>query len=82
MKPMPAFSEQVLESLETRIPQMAQTAFSHAHFKALTISGKVVQTIGDQLVELSAEGTVRVLKGIAPPLQVQVGTKRVRKVSK
>jgi hypothetical protein len=43
MKPKKQFSEKALESLEIRIPQMAQAAFSQAHLKALAVSGKVLQ---------------------------------------
>jgi hypothetical protein len=76
------FSEKALEYLETRIPQMAQAAFSQAHLKALAVSGKVLQVSGGRLVELSAEGSVRVIKSVEPPLRVQTGVKRIRKVTR
>jgi hypothetical protein len=79
MKPKNQFSEKALESLETRIPQMAQAAFSQAHLKALTFSGKVLQVSKGSLVELSAEGSVRVIKPVEPSFRVQAGVKRVRK---
>ncbi len=80
MKPKSPLSEEVLESLETRIPQLAQAAFSQAHLKALAHSGKVLQVSDGRLVELSAEGSVRVIKSVGPSFKVQAGTKRVRKV--
>jgi hypothetical protein len=82
MKPKNQFSEKALESLETRIPQMAQSAFSQAHLKALAVSGKVLQVSGGSLVELSAEGSVRIIKAVAPSFQVQAGIKRIRKVTR
>ncbi|MDO9571666.1 MAG: hypothetical protein Q7J58_20135 [Hydrogenophaga sp.] len=82
MKPKKQFSEKALESLESRIPQMAQAAFSQAHLKALAVSGKVLQVSEGCLVELSAEGTVRVIKSVEPSFRVQAGVKRVRKVTR
>jgi hypothetical protein len=80
MKPKSQFSEEVLQSLEARIPKMAQAAFSQAHLKALAHSGKVLQVTDGRLVELSAEGLVRVVKSVEPSFRVQTGVKRVRKV--
>lgn len=82
MKPKIQFSEKALESLENRIPQMAQAAFSQAHLKALAVSGKVLQVSGGHLVELSAEGSVRVIKSVEPSFRVQAGVKRIRKVTR
>jgi hypothetical protein len=82
MKPQKHFSEKALASLETRIPQMAQAAFSQAHLKALAVSGKVLQVSGGRLVELSAEGSVRVIKSVEPSFRVQAGVKRVRKATR
>lgn len=82
MKPKSQFSEKALESLETRIPQMAQAAFSQANLKALAVSGKVLQVSNGRLVELSAEGSVRVIKSVEPSFRVQAGVKRVRKVTR
>ncbi len=79
MKHPKQFSEEALTSLESRIPDMAQAAFSQAHLKALATSGKVLQVANGQLVELSAEGSVRVLKTLAPSFRVQAGVKLVRK---
>lgn len=82
MKPKSQFSEKALDSLETRIPQMAQAAFSQANLKALAVSGKVLQVSNGRLVELSAEGSVRVIKSVEPSFRVQAGVKRVRKVTR
>lgn len=78
MKYAKQFSEEALTSLQSRIPDMAQAAFSQAHLKALATSGKVLQVSNGQLVELSAEGSVRVIKTLAPSLKVRVGSKRFR----
>ena len=80
MKPNNLLSEKALESLEARIPEMAQVAFLQAQLNALAVSGKVLQASKGQLVELSAEGSVRFIKAIEPPFKVQVGAKRKRKL--
>ena len=72
MQPTHPLSEKALESLEASIPEMAQAAFSQAHLNALAVSGKVLQASNGQLVELSAEGSVRFIKAIEPPFRVQV----------
>ncbi len=82
MKPTNLLSEKALECLEANIPKMAQAAFSQAHLNALTISGKVLQASNGKLVELSAEGSVRFIKAIEPPFQVQKGAKRTRKIAR
>ena len=82
MKSTPPLSEQAMQVLEANIPKMASDAFTHAYLNALTQSGKVLQAINGQLVEMSVEGTVRVIRAIAPPIQVEMGAKRFRKVSR
>ncbi|MEY4507624.1 MAG: hypothetical protein RL297_2202 [Pseudomonadota bacterium] len=82
MKPQHSLSEQAFQSLEASIPKMAQAAFSQAQLNALTISGKVLQVTNGQLVELNAEGSVRVIKDMLPRFKVQAGVKRTRKASK
>ena len=59
---------------------MAQAAFERARLNALAVSGKVLQVLNGQLVELSAEGDIRVIKDIQPSIKVQTGTKLVRKL--
>ena len=81
MKPMHTLSEQAMQVLEANIPKMAQDAFTHAYLNALTQSGKVLQAMNGQLIEMSAEGSVRVIRAIAPPIQVKLGTKRTRKLA-
>ena len=80
MKPHSPLSEQAMCTLEENIPKMAQAAFERARLNALTVSGKVLQVLNGQLVELSAEGDIRVIKDIQPSIKVQVGTKLVRKL--
>ncbi len=80
MKPIQSLSEQAFLNLEASIPKMAQAAFSQAQLQALTISGKVLQVSNGQLVELSAEGGVRVIKDVSPAFKVQAGVKRIRKL--
>ena len=82
MKHNNLLSEKALESLEARIPEMAQVAFLQAQLNALAVSGKVLQASNGQLVELSAEGSVRFIKAIEPPFKVPVGVKRKRKLAR
>ncbi len=82
MKSKNTLSEKALQTLEASIPKMAQAAFSQAHLNALAVSGKVLQATNGQLVELSAEGSVRFIKTIAPPFKVQAGVKRMRKATR
>jgi len=46
--------------------------------QALTTSGKVIEARNGQLIETTAEGTVRVIRSIAKPVAVTMGAKRVR----
>jgi len=79
MKPHRHLSEQAMCTLEENIPLMAQAAFELARLNALTVSGKVLEVFNGQLVELSAEGDIRVIKAIQPSFKVKAGTKLDRK---
>ena len=81
MKPHSPLSEQAMCTFEENIPKMAQAAFERARLNALTVSGKVLQVLNGQLVELSAEGDIRVIKDLQPSIKVKAGTKLVRKSS-
>jgi hypothetical protein len=81
MKTHSPLSEQAMCTLEENIPKMAQAAFERARLNALTVSGKVLQVLNGQLVELSAEGDIRVIKDIQPSIKVKAGTKLIRKSS-
>lgn len=70
-------SEQAMQRMERGIPELAGGAFKRAYQHALSSGGKVVEAVGGQLVETSADGTQRVLKALPKPTVVVPGTKRV-----
>ncbi|PIG08290.1 hypothetical protein CLU84_1133 [Comamonas sp. 26] len=71
-------SEESMQRMEARIPELAGSAFKLAYLQALTTNGKVIEARHGQLVETTAEGAVRVIRSIAKPTPVRVGEKRVR----
>lgn len=71
-------SEESMQRMEAQIPELAGSAVKRAYLQALTTSGKVTEARNGQLIETHAEGTVRVLRSIAKPFAVTMGTKRVR----
>lgn len=72
-----ALSEQAMQRMERGIPELASGAFKRAYQHALSSGGKVVEAVGGQLVETSADGTQRVLKALPKSTLVTPGTKRV-----
>jgi hypothetical protein len=79
---MKLLSEHALQVLEAHIPRLAQHAFAHARFKALTLGGKVTEVANGHLVETNADGSARVIRKISPSTSVGIGTKRYRKMNK
>lgn len=71
-------SEESMQRMEARIPELAGSAFKLAYWQALTISGKVMEARNGELVETTAEGAVHVIRSIAKPTSVRLGEKRVR----
>lgn len=71
-------SEKSMQRMEARIPELAGSAVKLAYLQALTASGKVIEARDGQLIETTAEGKVRVIRSIAKPVAVTIGTKRVR----
>lgn len=78
MKTPSQMSEESMQRLEARIPELASSAVKRAYLQALTTSGKVIEARGGQLIETTAEGKVRVIRSIAKPVAVTIGTKRIR----
>lgn len=78
MKPSSPMSEQSMQRMEARIPELAGSAVKRAYLQALTTSGKVLEARDGQLIETTAEGAVRVIRPIAKPVAVAIGAKRVR----
>lgn len=71
-------SEESMQRMEAHIPELAGAAVKRAYWQALTTTGKVLEARNGQLVETTAEGSVRVMRNIAKPILVTVGTKRTR----
>lgn len=71
-------SEESMQRMEAQIPELAGSAVKRAYLQALSSTGKVIEARNGQLIETNVEGTVRVLRSIAKPIAVTVGTKRIR----
>lgn len=69
-------SEESMQRMEALIPTLAHIAAQRTRRQALAISGKVVEARNGQLIESYADGTARVIRPIAKPVAVAVGTKR------
>jgi hypothetical protein len=78
MKPTFRLSEESMQHMEARIPELAGTAVRRAYLQALTTTGKVVEARNGQLIETTADGSVRIMRNIAKPIAVTIGTKRTR----
>lgn len=68
-------SEEALQAIEAQIPKLAEAAFARAELSALAAGGRVLKSSQGQLIEIDAEGTVRVLKDMPPGVQVHIGQK-------
>ena len=78
MSPPSAMNEESMQRMEALIPTLAHIAVQRARWQALAISGTVVEARNGQLIESYADGTVRVIRAIAKPMVVAMGTKRFR----
>ena len=78
MTPITRMSEESMQRMEALIPMLANIAVQRARCRALTTSGKVVEALDGQLVEMAANATMRVLRHIAKPIPVALGAKRFR----
>lgn len=78
MSPPSAMNEESMQRMEAFIPVLAHIAVQRARWHALATSGKVVEARDGQLIESCSDGTVRLIRTIAKPMAVAVGTKRFR----
>ncbi len=78
MKTPSQMSEESMQRMEARIPELAGSAVKRAYLQALTTSGKVIEARGGQLIETTAEGKEHVIRSIAKPVAVTMGAKRFR----
>ena len=68
-------SEQVLDYLEQQIPSLSAAAVDVAYFQALA-SGQTVLVSGEGgIYQALPDGTKKLVKKLAKPLSVPVGTK-------
>lgn len=70
--------ERAMQLADAQIPELAGSAVKRAYYRALTISGTVVEAVDGKLVETSIEGSRRVLGDLPPSTPVIPGSKRVR----
>ena len=71
-------SQVSMRNMEASIPSQAQIAAQRAHRQVLATGGKVLEARDGQLLEIAANGTVRVIRHIAKPIPVALGAKRFR----
>lgn len=68
-----ALNEKEIAKLESMIPEVAVSATRSAHFRALSTGMAVMGVLGQDLVETSADGSVRVVGKAKPRRKVTVG---------
>lgn len=73
-------SEQSMQAMEAKIPELASAAVKRAYYQALTHSGKVLEAVNGQLVETSVDGSTRFIRQLPPSIKVMPGTRFIRKV--
>ena len=73
MKPT-MLTDQELDFLEQQIPILAETAMKQAYWQTLTSGDKVMIAENGFLVEVSPDGSRKVVKEIGKPMKV---TKRI-----
>lgn len=70
--------EEELDYLEAQIPELAEIAFKQAYWQALASGNKVLEAQEGSLVEVSPDGTRKIIKPLSPRLTVKPGQKRHR----
>ena len=63
--------------LEEHIPELADSAFRQAYWKALAEGSKVLKVEDGFLIEVSPDGSKKVLKQLPPQMKVTPGEKRM-----
>lgn len=69
-------SEESMTYLEEHIPELAQAAFQQAYWQALAEGCKVLKSEDGFLVEVSPDGSKKVIKPLPPRIKVTAGEKR------
>ncbi len=65
--------EEEMKFLEEHIPEMAKAAVAQAYWATLSSGCKVLIADKGQLIEVSPDGTRKVIKSISPPIPVKMG---------
>jgi hypothetical protein len=81
MQIMNKLSEQSMQAMEAKIPELAGAAVKRAYYQALTQSGKVLEAVNGQLVETSVDGSSRFIRNLPPSIKVTSGTRFTRQVN-
>ena len=68
-------NEKTIQFLEDHIPEIAQAAVTQAYWMALASGYKVMQVEGDKLIEISPDGTKRIVKSLTPTTSIKIGQK-------
>jgi hypothetical protein len=68
--------EDAIQHLEEHMPELFAAAVTQAYWAALAEGHNVVQREGNDLVEVSPDGTRRVIKPLPPLIPVEPGTRR------
>ncbi len=63
-------SEKAIDYLETQIPELAELALRKAYWQTLASGNSVTVLENDEIVEISPEGTRKVIKKINRSLKV------------
>lgn len=74
---MESLDEKSMRHLEAFIPELAEGAVLQAHCKALVAGCTVVEARDGQLVALSPDGSIQVLKALPPATAVAVNQRLV-----
>jgi hypothetical protein len=67
--------EKTMLFLEEHIPELAQAAVTEAYWKALASGHKVLKSENGFLIEISPDGTKKILKKLPPPFIKEKGLK-------
>ncbi|RYG70137.1 hypothetical protein EON80_08485 [bacterium] len=66
-------SEEEIDFLESQIPAQAVAATQAAFWDALTRGEKVLVAEGNQLIEISPDGSKRFIENLAPNVTLPIG---------
>lgn len=67
-------TEKELDFLENHIPALAQNALNKAYVDALSKGSSVLETIGNNIVEVFPDGTKKIIKSIGANIKVHAKT--------